>query len=110
MAYRIRPDSVNEVDTEKDPERAEKIQDVIPNEDSRQWCVFNFLMIIASLYLCMMCSGWWNGDDVTQRPNAVFNFTSPSTFWLYNVSIWVAFLLFVYVTVIPALNQDRVYL
>ena len=42
MAFRIRSEKVDEPDTkETDPEKAEKIQDVIGEENSKQWSVFN---------------------------------------------------------------------
>lgn len=109
MAFRIRSEKVDEPDAkETDPEKAEKIQDVIGEENSKQWSVFNACMVVVSFYLSMLCSAWYDGD-VTQRPTAVFQFTSSLTFWLYNCSIWIAFLVFLYAAVIPVLNQDRTY-
>ncbi|KAK8807640.1 hypothetical protein WA171_000593 [Blastocystis sp. BT1] len=109
MAYRIRNPKVDEPDTDtKDPEKAEKLADIIPDDDSHQWCVFNACMVLAGFYLSMLCSAWYTGS-VTERPTAVFNFTSPLTFWLYNISIWVAFIVFIYAAIAPAINQDRTY-
>ena len=109
MAFRIRSEKVDEPDAkETDPEKAENIQDVIGEENSKQWSVFNACMVVISFYLSMLCSAWYDGD-VTQRPTAVFQFTSSLTFWLYNCSIWIAFLVFLYAAVIPVLNQDRTY-
>ena len=109
MAYRIRNPKVDEPDTDsKDPEKAEKLADIIPDDDSHQWCVFNACMVLAGFYLSMLCSAWYTGS-VTERPTAVFNFTSSLTFWLYNISIWVAFIVFIYAAIAPAINQDRTY-
>lgn len=65
-------------------------------------------MILGCCYLAMMCSAWYNGD-ITQRPSAIFAQSSPQTFWIYNVSIWVAFLVFLYILFAPYIFTSRKY-
>lgn len=106
MAYRIRSENVDEeVEAAAD---AEKGKISIPDEDSRQWCVFNGCMVLASLYLAMMVTAWYNGD-ITVRPSTVFDFTSNTTFWIYNGSIWAGFIVFMYILLIPFINTSRTY-
>lgn len=106
MAYRIRSDKVDEeVEEAAD---AEKGKISIPDEDSRQWCIFNGCMVLASLYLAMMVTAWYSGD-ITVRPSTVFDFTSNTTFWIYNGSIWAGFLIFMYILLIPFINTSRTY-
>lgn len=76
--------------------------------DSREWCVFNFCMVLASMYLSMMCSAWYDGD-IKERTTQVFNFSSPTSFWVYNSSIWIAFVVFLYILVAPMVNTSRTY-
>lgn len=108
MAFRI----VNTEAIEKEEEDAEKGKKEntetieIPDEDSFQWCIFNFCMVLACCYLAMMCSAWYSGD-ITIRPPAIFSHTSSVTFWLYNASTWVGFGIFVYILIVPFLFPDR---
>lgn len=65
-------------------------------------------MILACCYLAMMCSAWYDGD-VTERPAAVFTYTSSTTFWIYNTSIWVGFAVFMYILLAPFIFTSRQY-
>ena len=65
-------------------------------------------MVLASLYLSMMCSAWYDGS-IKDRSGQLFNFTSPMSFWVYNSSIWIAFLVFLYILFAPFINTGRSY-
>ncbi|KAK8824087.1 serine incorporator [Blastocystis sp. ATCC 50177/Nand II] len=109
MAYRIRNEKVDEPDVESvQTDKKEEGAVSIPDEDSRQWCVFNFCMVLASMYLSMMCSAWYDGD-IKERSSQIFDFSSPMSFWVYNSSIWIAFLVFLYILVAPMVNTNRTY-
>lgn len=109
MAFRIVNEAAieeEEEDVEKNKGKKERDVIVVKDEDSFQWCIFNFCMVLACCYLAMMCSAWYTGD-ITIRPPAIFSHSSTTTFWLYNASTWIGFAVFLYILIAPLLFSDR---
>ena len=101
MSYRLRSESHEEVKADVEEPAIQ-----IPDEDGFEPASFHLCMVLASFYLAMLASAWYSGD-YTIRPNVVVNYTSTFTKWLFTLSIWGGFAVFVYVLIVPLLNTSR---
>ena len=89
-------------------EDAEKGEVAIPDENGFEPAIFNACMALTSVYLAMLASAWYTGD-IAIRPEAVKDNTSMFTAWVFTGSIWAGYALFIYVLVIPIVNDSRTY-
>ena len=65
-------------------------------------------MILASFYLAMLASAWYTGD-YSIRPAAVAATASTFTSWVFTLSIWVGSAVFLYILLIPLIDDSRFY-
>lgn len=105
MAFRIRSQQKNEETLVEDAEKGEV---AIPDENGFEPAIFNACMALTSVYLAMLASAWYTGD-IAIRPEAVKDNTSMFTAWVFTGSIWAGYALFIYVLVIPIVNDSRTY-
>lgn len=106
MAFRIRSQPKEEETLVEDAEKAEP---TIPDENGFEPAIFNACMALTSVYLAMLASAWYTGD-ISIRPEAVKDNTSMFTAWVFTGSVWAGYALFLYVLIIPLVNDSRTYL
>ncbi len=86
-------------------EKAEQGQTVWDNEKegvAYSYAMFNFMMFLATLYVMMSITNWYQPNKETAMLSANYG-----SFWVKAVSSWVCVAIYVWTLVAPAIFPDR---
>jgi len=80
------------------------VRDNETDEVAYSWSLFHVMFLLATLYVMMTLTNWYNPDQVGDLSSFSSN---PGAMWVKIVSSWLAGAIYLWSLVAPALLQDR---